>query len=186
METGNLNHYKEFCLYRNRVKKLSKANRKEYEATLASEAKSNPKAVCKYINKRLNIQKEITEIHVNSEFTESRITEDNELILDTFSKYFASIFTKNDNNHLPTIDISPCKSEMNEFLVTERMVSEQIRKLDITKSAGPDNINARVLTLYDPGGGGGALKALPPLRFFALTHLILELQYGALGTFPKK
>ena len=34
---------------------------------------------------------------------------------------------------------------MNEFLVTERMVSEKIRKLDITKSAGPDNINARVL-----------------------------------------
>ena len=49
METGNLNHYKEFCSYRNKVKKLSKANRKEYEATLASEAKSNPKAVYKYI-----------------------------------------------------------------------------------------------------------------------------------------
>ena len=38
------------------------------------------------------------------------------------------------------------------------------------------------LTLYDPGGGG-ALKA--PLSFFALTHLILELDYCALGTFPK-
>ena len=38
------------------------------------------------------------------------------------------------------------------------------------------------LTLYDPGGG--ALKA--PLRFFALTHLILELYYCALVTFPKK
>ena len=137
METGNLNHYKEFCSYRNKVKKLSKANRKECEATLASEAKTNPKAVYKYINKRLNIQKEI---HVNSESTESRITEDNDLILDKFSKYFASIFTKDDNNHVPTIDISPCKSEMNEFLVTERMVSEQIRKLNITKSAGPDNI----------------------------------------------
>ena len=49
---------------------------------------------------------------------------------------FINIFTKDDNNHLPTIDILPCKSEMNEFLVTERMVSEQIRKLDITKSAG--------------------------------------------------
>ena len=34
-------------------------------------------------------------------------------------------------------------------------------------------------------GGGGALKA-PPLRFFALTHLILELHYCALVTFPKK
>ena len=41
------------------------------------------------------------------------------------------------------------------------------------------------LTLYDPGGG--ALKAPPPpLRFFALTHLILELYYYALVTFPKK
>ena len=33
---------------------------------------------------------------------------------------------------------------------------------------------------------GGALKAPPPLRFFAFTHLILELHYCALGTFPPK
>ena len=39
-----------------------------------------------------------------------------------------------------------------------------------------------VLTLYDPGGG---FKS-PPLRFFALTHLILELHYCALVTFSKK
>ena len=39
------------------------------------------------------------------------------------------------------------------------------------------------LTLYDPGGG---FKSPPPLRFFALTHLILELHYCALVTFPKK
>ena len=38
------------------------------------------------------------------------------------------------------------------------------------------------LTLYDPGGG---VKS-PPLRFFALKHLILELHYCALVTFPKK
>ena len=40
------------------------------------------------------------------------------------------------------------------------------------------------LTLYDPGGGG--FKSPPPLRFFALTHLVLELHYCALVTFPKK
>ena len=33
--------------------------------------------------------------------------------------------------------------------------------------------------------GGGGFKS-PPLRFFALTHLILELHYCALVTFPKK
>ena len=41
------------------------------------------------------------------------------------------------------------------------------------------------LTLYDPGGGRG-FKSPPPLRFFALTYLILELHYCALVTFPKK
>ena len=39
------------------------------------------------------------------------------------------------------------------------------------------------LTLYDPGGGG---YKSPSLRFFALTHLILELHYCALVTFPQK
>ena len=38
------------------------------------------------------------------------------------------------------------------------------------------------LTLYYLGGG---LKAPPPLGSFVLTHLILELHYCALGTFPK-
>ena len=41
-----------------------------------------------------------------------------------------------------------------------------------------------ILTLYDPGEGG--FKSPPPLRFFTLTHLILELHYCALVTFPKK
>ena len=41
------------------------------------------------------------------------------------------------------------------------------------------------LTIYNPGGGGFKSPP-PPLRFFALTHLILELYYCALVTFSKK
>ena len=43
-----------------------------------------------------------------------------------------------------------------------------------------------ILKLFNPigFGGGGALNA-PLLRFFALTHLIFELHYCALGTFPR-
>ena len=41
-----------------------------------------------------------------------------------------------------------------------------------------------ILTLYDPGGGG--FKSPSPLRFFALTHLVLELHYCVLVTFPEK
>ena len=42
------------------------------------------------------------------------------------------------------------------------------------------------LTLYDPGEWALKAPPPPPLRFFALTHLILELHYCALVTFPKK
>ena len=51
-----------------------------------------------------------------------------------------------------------------------------------------NGVNASQLRhIFNPirSGGGGALKA-PPLRFFALAHLILELHYCALVTFPKK
>ena len=46
----------------------------------------------------------------------------------------------------------------------------------------------RVSILNPIRSGGGALKdpPPPPPRCFALTHLILELHYYALGTFPKK
>ena len=41
-----------------------------------------------------------------------------------------------------------------------------------------------ILIRFNPiRSGGGALKAPPPI--FALTHLILELHYCALVTFPK-
>ena len=50
---------------------------------------------------------------------------------------------------------------------------------------GESSQGAHVIFLNPIRSGGGALKA-PPLRFFALTHLILELHYCALVTFPKK
>ena len=60
-------------------------------------------------------------------------------------------------------------------------MSEQtnsIKSLEFSKIAQFPTLTP--LTLYDPGGGGGGGG------FFALTHLILELHYCVLVTFPKK
>ena len=45
METGDNNHYKSFCRYRNKVKHLSRENRKAFENDLAINAKTNNKAI---------------------------------------------------------------------------------------------------------------------------------------------
>ena len=64
------------------------------------------------------------------------------------------------------------------------MCSLVVSVLDSPAVDPRSNPGSALLTLYDPGGGG--FKPPPPLRFFALTHLILELHYCALVTFPKK
>ena len=45
------------------------------------------------------------------------------------------------------------------------------------------NANKPYSLCCNPIRSGGGFKS-PPLSFFALTHLILELHYCALGTFP--
>ena len=48
---------------KNKVKHLSRENRKAFENDLAIKAKTKNKAIWKYINARLKINKEINEIH---------------------------------------------------------------------------------------------------------------------------
>ena len=75
--------------------------------------------------------------------------------------------------YCPTVDIGDeCLKYVDTFKYLGFVFSENIKD------------DANMLTLYDQGGG--ALKAPPPIRFFALAHLILELHYCTLGTFPKK
>ena len=145
METGDNNHYKSFCRYRNKVKHLSRENRKAFENDLAINAKTNNKAIWKYINARLKINKEINEIHTDIDNVESDIIEDMDVIVQKFAQYFSSVFTIDDNVELPKVENLPCIYPFNEFVVTEKMVLYQLKMLDISKSAGPDDINARML-----------------------------------------
>ena len=145
METGDNNYYKSFCRYRNKVKHLSRENRKAFENDLAINAKTNNKAIWKYINARLKINKEINETHSDIDNVESDIIEDMDVIEQKFAQYFSSVFTIDDNVELPKVENLPCIYPFNEFVVTEKMVLYQLKMLDISKSAGPDDINARML-----------------------------------------
>lgn len=146
MESGNVKHYKEFTKHRNKIKSLSRKNRRAFENNLASSAKTNPKAIWKYINNRLNINKEISEVHIHHSDTDSILIDNQTIIVDIFSDYFNSVFTKDDNDiTYPSINILPCNYPMQDIIITENLVSEHIKKLDVNKSEGSDGINARIL-----------------------------------------
>ena len=124
---------------------MSRKNRKAFENDLAINAKTNNKAFWKYINARLKINKEISEIHTDIDNVESDIIEDMDVIVQKFAQYFSSAFTIDDNVELSKVENLPCIYPFNEFVVTEKMVLYQLKMLDISKSAGADDINARML-----------------------------------------
>ena len=55
METKDGLYYAEFCKARNQVRKMTRKLQKQFEMKLAAEAKSNPKAIWKYINSKTRV-----------------------------------------------------------------------------------------------------------------------------------
>ena len=88
METGDNNHYKSFCRYRNKVKHFSRENRIAFENDQAINAKTNNKAIWKYINARLKINEENNEIHTDID----NVIEDMGVIVQKIAQYFSSDF----------------------------------------------------------------------------------------------
>ena len=62
-----------------------------------------------------------------------------------FNNFFSSVFTQEDLNHLPSAPKLKIKEGLDDFVFTEADVLSLLRKLNVTKSPGPDNIHPRVL-----------------------------------------
>ena len=74
------------------------------------------------------------------------LTEDDSATATQMNKTLASIFIKEDPNEiLPETNYSYSGSILSELIITEEMVLNVLKKLNINKSAGPDNISPRLL-----------------------------------------
>jgi len=94
-----------------------------------SYAKVNPKAIWKYINARLNINKEITDIYIDYNNTDSTLIEDQFKIVNIFADYFDSVFTIDENIiNYPPLDKLPITEPMEMFTISEEEVSRYIKK----------------------------------------------------------
>ena len=74
METKEGNYYIEYCRARNQVHKLTRRIQKEFEMKLATEAKTNPKAVWKYMNSKTKNREGVSDLNIDPKDTKSRLT----------------------------------------------------------------------------------------------------------------
>ena len=132
-----------YLAYKNETKKLKKDVRKakrKYERKLAKQVRHNRRAFYRYVNSKLTVRPELTEIQNEN----GQLVDKEEEICNILGKYFSSVHTNRWDGELPDM-IEQFETEMSNIQITREKVKERLEKLNVNKSCGPDNINPFVL-----------------------------------------
>ena len=140
MQTREGQDYNDYCRARNQVKQATKHAMKDYESKIAKEAKTNPSGFFKYIRSKTSTRSGIGDL----------VTEGNTAVSDkdkaeTLNKFFASVFTREDNASLPKFEDREYKSPLETMTFTVETVLKKLNKLNPSKSPGPDGIHPMLL-----------------------------------------
>ena len=93
METKDVMYYAELCKARNLVRKMTRKLEKQLEMKLAAEAKSNPKAIWKYINSKTKTRVSVSELNTDPADPTSKLTTSDKEKAEVLGQFFSSVFT---------------------------------------------------------------------------------------------
>ncbi|XP_062615417.1 uncharacterized protein LOC134277148 [Saccostrea cucullata] len=105
MEDRSKEKHREYCKARNKVKRLTRKERKEKERQVAESAKTNNKNFWKYVNSKRKSKSGVSELHEKTSkgtFVASKDQDKAEVL----ANFFSSVFTEEDVNSLPLVDIT--------------------------------------------------------------------------------
>ena len=133
------NHNK-YAKARNHVKwgtrKLTIAKEKQ----IAAEAKTNSKAFFKYMSSKIKSKDPVSNLRKE----DGSLTDNDSDKADVLVNFFTSVFTKENDNPLPNIDVNP-KSTLSMINITEEDMEKALKSLNNSKSPGPDEIHPAIL-----------------------------------------
>ncbi|CAL4200284.1 unnamed protein product, partial [Meganyctiphanes norvegica] len=107
---------------------------------LAKGVRYNKKAFYRYVNSKLTVRPEITEIQNEN----GTIVDVDKLICDIFGKYFSSVHTAASSDNMPDM-MDMFDTEISSIEITQEEVQARLEKLQVHKSCGPDNVHPFVL-----------------------------------------
>ena len=128
---------------RNKVSRLIKEAEIKFETDVANQAKTNPKKLWKYIKSKTYVKSRIAPL-LNRKT--KKLTVNDQEKAEVLAAQFASVMVKEDDGETPKLpNRTLLTPPLSSILVTEEMVLEKLKKLDASKSPGPDDIHPRVL-----------------------------------------
>ena len=121
-------------------KKQARRAKRIYEKRLSKGAGHNQKAFFRYVNSKLTVRPEITEmLEGNGEMAANEKD-----ICGIFGRYFSSVHTAPSNEEMPVME-AMYESEIRNLIISRLDVQTRLEKLKPNKSCGPDNIHPYVL-----------------------------------------
>ena len=133
---------KEHKLWQKTCKRVIREAKKEFEERMASDIKGNNKSFFKYVRSRKPAREAVGPL--DGEGGGEEIKGDLE-IAEKLNEFFASVFTAEDLGQIPQPGQPPLTKELSQIMVNKDDVLDQIDKLIINKSPGPDGIHPRVI-----------------------------------------
>nr|XP_047141316.1 uncharacterized protein LOC124816250 [Hydra vulgaris] len=121
------------------IKKLVKKSIRNFEKNLALNSKSNPKSVYAYINNKTRVKDSIKAIKLHNGI----ITNDNQEIVNTLNKFFASVFIQDDSPEEVLDENLLTKCSDPDFSIS--LIQKHLSNLNMYKSVGPDNVHPKFL-----------------------------------------
>ena len=119
---------------------MRKAKR-SYERKLAEEIKVNPKSFWKYVRSKTKVKQGISDLErQDGSFAHTDGEKAEEL-----NKFFASVFTREDVSDVPEPVSKHSGDALSTIVVTEEEVLKKLKKMNPSKSPGPDGLHPRVL-----------------------------------------
>ncbi len=145
MERKSDESRREYNKARNKVTKLTKWNRKQFEKNLAAQAKTNPKAIWKYMQSKSKVKDGIADLRINPENPDSPTTMDDRAKANILADFYSSVFTNEPEGPIPDFENRNCETEMPSIEVNEERIEKLLKDLNPNKTPGIDNIHPRVL-----------------------------------------
>ena len=130
---------------RNKVVKLVRRARKNFENNLAKEAKSNPKKIWKYINSKSKTRQGVGELCTDPKDPKSEKTENDKEKATILADIFSSVFTKEPIDNIPELEKRNISDEWTEVEISEGEIIKALKVLKPDKSPGMDMLHPRLL-----------------------------------------